>query len=496
MSAAESFSFDETLGLLAAGLTNPKANNLMYKPHKKQRKFHKSDANGRQYIGGNRSGKTTGGINEDIWWLTGRHPYLKLPEPPIIGRVTTVDFNTGAQEIIIPQLSQWLAPSDLINGSWEDSYNKQFHKLTLANGSELEIRSYDQDLEKFAGVPRHFVHFDEEPPKDIFMECKARLVDYNGRWWMTMTPVEGMTWTLDEIFESENHNIHVTTVDIKDNPYLSKAAVKMLMEGYDEDERNIRGRGKYVPKAGFVYKHFQPEVHVIKGGVPNKEDWVHYRSLDAGYTNPTAVLYHAVHKRTGVVVTYREHYKAEWTVEQHAEMLKAIEKEHTEQHGITYFLSVADPAIKQRQQTTGHSIQIEYSKHGIYWALGNNNVEAGNDKMNNYLRLGKWFITEDCPNLIRETRRLRVAEYATSKLREKNNKQEKPVKKNDHSCDSARYFFSFQPDLDPNTPTPKKIEPPNLLGAPTIRVGFQQFDTNLQKQSEQIYVIDENVGEW
>src|SRR5215216_3832849 len=90
-----SFSLNDMLGLLATGLSNPKPNNHQYEPHPKQVMFHASAKNGRQYIGGNRSGKTTGGINEDIWWLTGRHPYLRLPDAPIYGRIVTVDFKNG-----------------------------------------------------------------------------------------------------------------------------------------------------------------------------------------------------------------------------------------------------------------------------------------------------------------------------------------------------------------------------------------------------------------
>ena len=40
--------------------------------------------------------------------------------------------------------------------------------------------SSDQDLQKFAGTSRHFVHFDEEPPEPVYEECRARLVDTNG----------------------------------------------------------------------------------------------------------------------------------------------------------------------------------------------------------------------------------------------------------------------------------------------------------------------------
>ena len=495
----------DMISMLAAGIKNPLANNLQYEPHDRQLIFHQSVANGRQLLGGNRSGKTVGGVNEDIWWLTGRHPYLQLPPPPIFGRLTTVDFKNGAHEIIIPQLKQWLAPSDLINGSWEDSYDGHFNILTLDNGSELEIMSYEQELEKFAGVPRHFIHFDEEPPLDIFKECKARLVDYNGRWWMTMTPVEGMTWTYDEIFEKRDHkSIEVIEVDIHDNPHLNAEAVEMLMEGYDEDERQIRGAGRYIAISGLVFKRFSPVSHVIEPVIPDPGTYTHYMSLDAGFNNPTSIHFHAVHNRSGHVITYKEHYKAEWTIQQHAEMIKEMENELLKKYGIVPFIRIADPAIKQRQQVTGLSVQIEYANHGINLALGAvRDVNAGLDKMNNYLRLNKWFITQECPNLIKEMRKYRRAQYATQRLRDKNNKKEEPQKKDDHAVDDCRYFFSFMPDLNPNQPDPSGIVVPNVLGAPTINLDYKNsglpssyFDTNLDRDQGIHVVHDEFVGEY
>lgn len=492
------YSLDNMLGLIQTGLGNPLRNNLQYEPHMKQQKFHGSEANGRGYMGGNRSGKTTAGINEDIWWLTGRHPYFKLPPPPIMGRIVTVDFKNGLNKIILPQLQQWIPKSDLINGSWEDSWNGNSHNLTLANGSQVEVMSYDQELDAFAGVPRHFMHFDEEPPFDIFKECKARLVDYNGRWWVTMTPVEGMTWTFEEIWEKRHTElIEVITASIHDNPHMTKEGIDALLDGLDADERLIRGEGQYIAISGLVFKVYKPEVHVIKPGVPTAKDWVHYTSLDAGYNNPTAVYWHAVHKKTGVVVTYKEHYKAEMTVQQHAEHIKEVEKELLEKHGVMIFLHIADPAIAQRQQVTGHSIQIEYALNGVNFALGaKRSVDAGLDKMINYLRLGKWFITEDCPNLQKEMRKYKRAQYLTSKTREKNNKKEEPQKKDDHAIDSSRYFFSFMPELNPEEKTPEVIEKPNLLNAPTINLDTRNVDPNFSKATPVAFVHDEYTGEW
>jgi phage terminase large subunit-like protein len=499
----------DPVAFVAAGLADSarKPNNLLYKPHPKQLLFHASQKLGRQYIGGNRSGKTTGGINEDIWWLRGQHPYRSVPEPPVIGRITTVDFKNGATKIIIPNLVQWIPPSLLINGSWSDSYNGATHTLHLSNKSELEIMSYDQELEKFAGVPRHFIHFDEEPPKDIFNECKARLIDYGGSWWITETPVEGMTWTFDEIYDKAKDGtdplIDVIQVAIQENTYLKPEAIIDFLSGQDEDGISIRGTGKYIAIGGLVFKHYDPDRHVISPGIP-PPSWTHYMSLDAGYNNPTAVHWHAV-SPSGEVVTYYEHYRSEMTVEQHAEEIKSIEAGNNNR-GKPFpvsFLRIADPAIRQRSAITGLSIQIEYAQHGINLALGTKrDVNAGLDKMNNYLRLDKWFITEDCPNLQKEMRTYKRSQYATSKLREKNNKKEEPQKKNDHAIDGSRYFFSYMPELVieeiSKNPRLTREQVASLMGAGTT---FDQqypvrVDNNLISSPAVTIIHDEYVGEW
>ncbi|MGH7791242.1 MAG: hypothetical protein ACREOB_02900, partial [Thermodesulfobacteriota bacterium] len=250
---------------VSSGLSNAsrEPNVLNYNPHNKQELFHRSDNQGRLYIGGNRSGKTVGGVVEDIWWLTGKHPYQQTPRPPTYGRLITVDFKNGVEKIILPQLVQWLPPSELKNGSWEDSYNKNLNILTLANKSKLEIMSHEQPLEKFAGTSRHFLHMDEECPESIFIESKIRLIDTNGHWWMTMTPVEGMTWVFDRIFDAQDPNITIVTVDIADNPYLSTEARDMILSGLDEENLKIRGRGEFVAIGGLVLREFDYGRHVL-----------------------------------------------------------------------------------------------------------------------------------------------------------------------------------------------------------------------------------------
>lgn len=438
---------------LAAGLSNAavKPNIHSYEPNEGgQTRFHHSKATGRLLAGSNRSGKTVAGAVEAIWRATGRHPYLRVPEPPIFGRIITVDFDYGADQIIEPQLAQWIPPSELVNGSWEDSYNRKKHLLKLRNGSKIEIKAHGQDLLSFAGTPRHFLWVDEECPKTIFIESKARLLDYNGKYWITLTSIEGShTWVFEDLVEGDTQNVEVFHIDIRDNRSIDPASIDVLSSDLDEEERQIRIEGKFIPRGGLVYKNFDYDRNVIEAGMP-PEDWIIWASLDPGFNNPTAWLWHAVSPFSPmVIVTFAEHYRREWTAAMHAQ--KVLEMEAIFPRAI--FLRVADPDMLKRNNQTGHSLQLEYMKHGVNIKPATklkDNAEI--DRQNEYLRLRRWLITKNCPNLIREIRKLPWKRYQSPKIADLNNRREEPLAKDNHATDSSGYFFSFVPDLSKGTP--------------------------------------------
>ena len=418
--------FSQLGGQLA--LTSVRPNLHGYLPHKKQIKFHSSQARGRLYIGGNRSGKTTGGVVEDLRWVTKTHPYrLAIPNRPVKGRVIGVDFLNGIQKILLPEFARWLPPSELQNGSWEDSYSKGERVLTLANGSFIEFMSYDQDLDKFAGTSRDFVHYDEEPPKDIFTENSARLIDVGGSWWMTMTPVNGMTWIYDDIYlvgkNEAADDIDVIEVSMEENPYLPELEVKAFAATLSSDDKKARLEGKFIQLGGLVYKSFDPDIHVIDPFIPEK-DWEWYASVDHGYNNPTAWLWHAVGPN-GTVVTFAEHYESEHTVDYHAATV------HLRNSGFgrvpDYY--VGDPALSQHNGVTGTTIFEEYARYDIPIAPANNDVLSGINKVNQYLRLSAtnkphWYVTRNCVNLIQEISRLRWKTWASKRIAGERNKQD------------------------------------------------------------------------
>lgn len=455
-----------------------------YVPHAKQRRFHKSSKRIRLYIGGNRSGKTTGGIVEDIWWLTRSHPFQRIPDRPIAGRIISVDFLNGIEKIIKPQLKQWIPPSQLRGGAWSTAYEASTRTLYLENDSFVELMSYDQDLDKFAGTSRDFVHFDEEPPETIYTENMARLIDRKGHTWLTMTPVDGMTWVYDTIYEKGvmgDPGIEVVEVDMAENPHLDQEEVKTFLDSLSEDEKDARGHGKFVQMGGLVYKSFNPKIHIID---PidferlKSNHYKHYMSLDHGFNNPTSVHWHAVNP-DNEVITFDEHYEAGQIIDYHAAVIHAKETSHGRKPDIR----ICDPALAQSQAVTGTSIQTEYAIRGIGMLLGNNDVVTGIAKVNQYLSLRKdgtpsWHITRNCANLIREISRLRWKTWASKKQASQNNPYDQIHKKDDHACDECRYFFSFMPELKQIIQLPEGISIPEIGGNSAKNPGFGSWNTD------------------
>src|SRR5690606_16242186 len=489
-----------------------------YVPHDKQKEFHTDEAFGRLFLGGNRSGKSVAGTVESVWWLTGTHPFIETPPPPIRGRAIGVDFTKGVEQILIPLYKRWMPAQYLEGDSWDSAYSLSERQLRLKNGSTLEFMSYEQEMDKHAGTSRHFIHFDEEPPKHIYSENMLRLLDTNGKYWITMTPLLGMTWLHEELYlpavegKKDKSVFSVVEVSTGDNPHLNRDAIDRIFDGIeDEAEKDARQHGKFIQIGGAVFKTFDPKVHVIPPTVPPKE-WAWYMSIDSGWNNPTAVLWHAVSPEN-VVVTFAEHYASEMTVAEHSRVIHDMEKQWGRQADIR----TGDPAMRQTKEGTGTSIQQEYALNEVFLSLdgvptGPGSVAIGIARMQQYLRVTEtpeksithWYITEDCVNLIAQMKSLRWATYASKKVEYNSNPQERIHKKDDHAPDSARYFFTLMPDLTPATDPMTLIAP---LGAGKVERYDEALARSVKLAREQPdrlsfsgvdnFLVDEPVGtEW
>jgi len=457
-----------------------KGNRFTYTPYPKQEEFHRSTCLGRYVAGANRAGKSDAEVMEAIWWCTNTHPWLKRPESwghgAIRGRFVVVDIVKGVEDIILPKLKRWCATSDLKNGSFEDSWDARTLTFTFKNGSTIQFLTHKMDLDKHGGVPLHFVFFDEIPPQNIFHENMMRLNDFRGFWVIAATAVGGMGWTFDRIWEPWENDDEVTLptggkkkvrdfifcIQLRqsDNPYLEANVDDRSLYSFtmDEAERQIREEGAFTAKSGFVFPNFRKSTHVLEAPLPLStfRNWAWYSSVDFGWNNPTAWLWHAV-APDGRIYTFAEAYGSKTTTGEWAQMIHEREAGFGKEPEVR----VGDPAGNQHQMNTGTSVIAEYARRGIY--IGTERIPKdpmiGIEKMQSYFAIQNktgwgrntptWMISPNCVNLIRELQRMRFASYESDKKAYDTNAKEEVHKKDDHAFDSAKYFATVMPDLRP-----------------------------------------------
>jgi len=352
---------------------------------------------------------------------------------------------------MLPEIQRWLPPSDLINGSWEDSYHRQDRVLTLSNGSTMDFLTYEMGIEKHAGTSRHWQWFDEEPPQYIYNEDLLRLVDVNGKFCMTMTPIEGMTWVyyniVRPVIEEDDpvvkDQIGVHVISTVQNKYVSQEVLDNITQGMPEEEKLARKHGTFMSASGLIFPQFNEKVHVIPPvdlGTAFKRPVI--TGMDHGLRNPTGWLW-VVLDSEGRLIVVHEYYQAERTVKEHSEYIKGFEGSIP---GYNHWYRIGDPAIAQRSAISGGSIQSEYSEHGIYIGLGNNDVNYGLNRVRQYFENDGIFICNNCPNLIKELRNYRWDTWATRKQAADKEAKDKPKKVKDHLVDTLRYIVASRPE--------------------------------------------------
>ncbi|NLL56542.1 MAG: hypothetical protein GX242_04940, partial [Clostridiales bacterium] len=153
------------------------------KVHQKQMMFHKCSKRNRWVFGGNRSGKTECGAVETVWRARGIHPYLEN-RPNTFGWVVSVSFEVQrdvAQNKVLNYLNpDWIQDIIMHTGSKQSASYGIIDTIIVKNVfggvSKIGFKSADQGREKFQGASLDYVWFDEEPPKDIYEECKMRVL--------------------------------------------------------------------------------------------------------------------------------------------------------------------------------------------------------------------------------------------------------------------------------------------------------------------------------
>ncbi|MFA6330790.1 MAG: terminase family protein [Clostridia bacterium] len=415
--------------------------------HYKQIEFHKSSKRNRWVFGGNRSGKTECGAVETVWFARGIHPYRKITSATlgwVVSLSQQVQRDVAQLKVLNYLNPEWIIDIAMLSGKKDYPQNGIIDYITIKNVfgtvSRIGFKSCDQGREKFQGTSLDYVWFDEEPPEEIYKECRMRVLDTKGDIWSTMTPLKGLTWVYDEIYlnsKADNEVWHIN-MEWADNPYLDKDEISALTSSMSEEELESRKYGRFMSGTGLVYTEFDEQIHVIEPFTVPRE-WYDNISIDPGLNNPLSAHWYAVNG-DGVVYVIAEHYTAGKDIAYHASIIHNIcDNLEWQRDSGGRICALIDSAATQRTLASTKSVVELFYDYGI---LVNPRVKkdmfSGIQRVKSYLKnangVVKLYIFKTCTNLIRE---IKSYWWGDGDI---------PKKKDDHSLDELRYYIMDKPE--------------------------------------------------
>ena len=414
--------------------------------HEKQLAFHKCEKRNRWVFGGNRSGKTECGAVEAVWLARGNHPYKKNRKNVfgwVVSLTQQVQRDVAQKKILGYLRPDQIADVVMVSGRKDNPAAGIVDQIVVKNvfggTSVIGFKSCDQGRERFQGSSLDFVWFDEEPPRDIYEECRMRVLDRRGEIFGTMTPLKGLTFVYEEIYLNRMNDPEVwyEFMEWADNPFLAKKEIAALTATLDEKTLQSRRYGRFAAREGLVYPEFDERIHVIEPfSVP--PSWQENISIDPGLKNPLSAHWYAV-DFDGNVYVVAEHYAAGQDVAHHAAAIRAVsEKLGWKRDGRGRYAALIDSAAGSRTLAASRSVAELFCEQGILTDTRvDKDVFAGIERVKLYLDrkngLPDLYIFSGCVNMIREFK-----SYFWGS-------GESPVKRDDHAMDELRYFLMSRP---------------------------------------------------
>lgn len=458
-------------------------------PHKKQETFHRGKFQIRVASGGNRSGKSTAGINEDVAHSLGYRPWLLPTDPdykinvrvPNKGLICGESFQEQVKKVILPKLlgdPEKGVPGAIPTTLLADVKRNPQGVITyirLTNGSEIFLQSYDQDVDLFESADYDWVHFDEPPPRSIWVAVQRGLTDRMAPCWLTMTPLKE-PWLYDEVYKRED--CLVLYFDIEDNlDYgLSRKGIDQFSASLTDDEKEARLRGRFFHLTGLVYKtygviHRLKRTLILPKGIPRHySTWMH---IDCHPRKPHHAVWITIGPdRRKIICGELKNEHPTNLIEPYCEALKVYE---------TTVLKLAHDAPRRlidplsgTPSPIGEGLTIwdEFDRCGFTCKAGSKNREAGILLFQNELKHDEeqgvyptTYILDDLVGIDFELRHYIWDEHASKKTGERRDQLQTPRKKHDDFLEGIHRILLDGADYEENEEHEDEPKPATVSGA-------------------------------
>lgn len=470
-----------------------------------QQQFHEIDLYEGAYVGGNRSGKTHGGLADlsiqslpvhfiPPWLL--KYRTREREDREYFGRLVGVDLSYWLLKAMLPKMRHLIPAAALWGGNWQKAWRERERTLYFDDGTWWDFLTHDMDIDSFASAELDRVWFDEEPPgekgKQQFEESEFRLIDRGGDIRITMTPLFGMSWLYYELTDDQGNprddeDCRVVVGDIDHNPHLSDAHRTRTLKRIAKDPLKLAARksGHWVHFAGMVYEEWDERRHVVADreiprSAPEPEDPTPRELAEWRRAKPIVPVYETIDP--GIAVDHPAAFSVGFVTPEdelelfHTHRIYGGTAEDMAQHihetraefGYRPRWTVIDPKADSRDHQTGKSTRDAYRKHGIHTILGQNSVEAGINAVKERLRTDRLRVQQRCAEFLDEIPNYRWK----GNKRSRSDDAAKPevIKRKDDVLDTVRYKV-MSLGRPPKRPDPDK---------PLRTAAEQAFDASLK----------------
>lgn len=405
--------------LITAELDRRKRTNRLvgYRPYPKQREYHDSVTREVLFMAGNQLGKTLAGSAEDAIHLTGKYPEwwsghrFHKPITMLAGSESYELTRDGLQRLLIgppANEGEWgtgmIPGKDISRISRRPGVPNAIESVTVkhVSGGEsvLLFKAYEQGRGKWQANTVDYVHFDEEPPEDVYFEGITRTNATGGLIRVTFTPLKGMSTVVARYLLEDSVDRQVVTMTIDDAEHYTDEERAKIIASYPPHEREARTKG--VPSLGSGRIFPVPEEEIICEPFDIPSTWVQIIGVDFGWDHPFAATRCAWDRDNDVFYVIGEYRQREASPIIHAASIKPW--------GDWIPVSWPHDGL-QHDKGSGVQLAEQYREQGLNMLEeratfddGTNGVEAGISDMLQRMQTGRWKVFSNCQAWFEEFR--------------------------------------------------------------------------------------------
>lgn len=423
-----------------------------YEPHEKQQLFHDNwQKTFCMFLGGNQTGKTTGGLADDIADALGYEPWSgrKRKDPPLSIKIVGEDYPNHISDVITPKLME-LCPKDII-AKVEKIQGKHISKIYFKNGSVMKFMVHEQDSSKFEGSTDDVIHWDEPPPREHYIAALRGILAKGGRMKFTMTAIKE-PWIKEEIIDNFGPDrVFYVKVHMNDNPHLSEDLKDVWIKAMDPEERKARIEGDFLHLGGNIYKGYDFNHHVIPRDSIDPTGLPCGMVIDPHDRKPFFMAWFCVTPEDQVVFfrewpdweLFHKIKSHENTIQDYIELIKEIEEE--EEITSQMYYRFIDPNSGNKRNavlTEGESFVDILAMGGLYFDYEiKDNIAYGHKMVKEALKTNGLFFTDNLKAMPYAMQNYAWDDFKKSAQGIK----QVPQEKYKDPCDAVRYVVVKEP---------------------------------------------------